>query len=383
MRLNAQVVQADPENTLWSESFERAATDVLALQNTFASAIASAIHVQVSPVEQTRLATTKAVDPEVYEAFLQGKYYGGQFGEASVRKAKGYFERAIAKDPTFAPAWSGLSESLQWLAAFHADPAQLMPEAEAAARRAIELDGSLAEAHSSLSGIFLNRWNFAAAEVEIRKAIELNPGSAAAHRGHWLLLAYQLRLAEASTEIEIAKRLDPLSAQVSADAGVQHLFEGRYEAAIAELKNALELDPDYALSHVYLFLTYSEMKKDPERGLELRHYVSDLGRPELVPQFNHKLEAEGYDRALSWIANELDAHPPAGDATRFGVIGGLLAQAGEREKALTWLERGVDQHAWDMASLAVAPDYRNLRGEPRFSALLKKVGLPAPSPTAN
>ncbi len=383
IRLNAQVVQADPETTLWSESFERAATDVLNLQNTFASAIASAIHVQVSPAEQTRLAMTKAVDPDVYEAFLQGKYYGSQFGEASVRKAKGYFERAIAKDPTFAPAWSGLSESLQWLAAFHADPAQLMPEAEAAARRAIELDGSLAEAHSSLSGIFLNRWNFAAAEVEIRKAIELNPGSAAAHRGHWLLLAYQLRLAEASTEIEIAKRLDPLSAQVSADAGVQHLFEGRYEAAIGELKNALELDPDYALSHVYLFLTYSEMKKDPERGLELRHYVSDLGRPELVPQFDHKLEAEGYDRALSWIANELDAHPPAGDATRFGVIGGLLAQAGEREKALIWLERGVDQHAWDMASLAVAPDYRNLRGEPRFSALLKRVGLPATSPTAN
>ncbi len=298
VRLNAQVVQADPETTLWSESFERAATDVLALQNTFASAIASAIHVQVSPVEQTRLATTKPVDPDVYEAFLQGKYYGGQFGEASVRKAKGYFERAIAKDPTFAPAWSGLSESLQWLAAFHADPAQLMPEAEAAARRAIELDGSLAEAHASLSGIFLNRWDFPAAETSINKAIELNPGSAAARRGHWLLLAYQLRLAEASAEIELAKQLDPLSAQVSADVGVQHLFEGRHEAAISELKNALELDPDYALSHVYLFLTYSEMKQDPERGLELRHYVSELGRPELIPEFSRRL-ADGTTTAPS------------------------------------------------------------------------------------
>jgi len=377
VRLNAQVVRATPEATLWSESFERAAAEVLALQSTFASAIAAAIHVQLSPLEQTRLATTKAVDPEVYEVYLQGRYYGGQFGEESVRKAKGYFERAIARDPGFAPAWSGLADALQWLALFHADPAEFMPQAEAAARRAIELDAGLADGHASLGEVYLNRWDFAGAEAEIRQAIELNPGSATARRRHWLLLANLLRLEEAKGEIELAKRLDPLSAQVSADVGVQYLFMGRYDDAIAELRHALELDPDYALSHVYLFLTYSELHKDPERGQELRYYVEELAGPVLIPEFDRRLASEGYERALRWLANSLDTNPPAGAGTRFGVIAGLLAQAGESDKALVWLERGFDQRAWDLGSLAVAPDYRNLRGEPRFATLLKKIGLPA------
>ena len=379
VRLNAQVLQADPETTLWSESFERRAPDIIALQNTFASAIANAIHVQVSPVEQTRLATSKAVDPDVYEAYLQGKYFGGQFGEASVRKAKGYFERAIAKDPTFAPAWVGLADALQWLAVFHVDPTQLMPQAEAAARRAVELDAGLAEAHASLSEVFMNRWDWAAAESEIQRAIELNPGSAAARRRHWLLLVCQLRLAEALQEIELAKRLDPLSAQVSADVGVQYLFLGRHQDAIAELGHALELDPEYALTHVYLFLTYSELRKDPERGVELRYYAADLAGSELIPEYNRRLASDGYESALHWIATTLDSDPPQGGASRFGVIAGLLAQAGESEKALTWLERGYEHRAWDMGFIAVAPDYRNLRGEPRFTELLKKIGLPDPA----
>jgi serine/threonine protein kinase/tetratricopeptide (TPR) repeat protein len=379
IRLNAQVIQPNPETTVWSDSFERSAADVIALQNTFASAIAAAIHVQLSPVEQTRLATTKAVDPDVYEAYLQGRYFGGQFGEQSVRKAKGYFERAIAKDPSFAPAWAGLADALQWLALWHTDPSEFMPQAETAARRAIDLDGALAEAHASLSEVYLNRWDWRGAESEIQRAIELNPGSAAARRRHWLLLVCQLRLDEAQQEIELAKRLDPLSAQVSADVGVQHLFMGRHDDAIAELKHALELDPDYSLTHVYLFLTYSEMKKDPERGLELRFYVADLARPELIPEYTRRLGSDGYDSALHWLATTLDANPPKGGATRFGVIAGLLAQAGERDKALTWLERGVEKQAWDMGFLAVAPDYRNLRNEPRFAALLGKIGLPTAS----
>ncbi|MDQ1349144.1 MAG: Non-specific serine/threonine protein kinase [Acidobacteriota bacterium] len=380
VRLNAQVIQAVPETTLWSESFERAAVDVIALQNTFASAIASAIDVQLSPVEQNRLAATTAVDPDVYEAYLQGKYFGGQFGEASVRKAKGYFERAIAKDPSFAPAWAGLADALQWLALFHVDPAQLMPQAETAARRAIELDGGLAEAHASLSEVYMNRWDWAGAEAAIQRAIELNPGSAAARRRHWLLLVCQLRLDEALKEIELARRLDPLSAQVSANVGVQYLFLGRHADAIAELGHALELDPDYALTHVYLFLTYSELKKDPERGLELQFYIADLAGAELLPEYNRRLGRDGYESALHWLATTLDANPPQGEASRFGVIAGLLAQAGEREKALTWLERGVEKRAWDMGFLAVAPDYRNLRSEPRFAALLEKIGLPTSAP---
>jgi tetratricopeptide (TPR) repeat protein len=336
--------------------------------------------VQVSPVERPARHDRKPVDPDVYEAFLQGKYYGGQFGEASVRKAKGYFERAIAKDPTFAPAWAGLADALQWLAVFHVDPAQLMPQAETAARRAIELDSGLAEAHASLSEVYMNRWDWASADAAIRRAIELNPGSAGARRRHWLLLVCQLRLDEALQEIELARSLDPLSAQVSANVGVQYLFLGRHEDAIAELEHALQLDPDYALTHVYLFLTYSELKQDPQRGSELQFYIADLAGAELLPEYNRRLGSDGYESALHWLATTLDSNPPRGGATRFGVIAGLLALSGERDKALTWLERGLEQRAWDLGWIAVSPDYASLRSDPRFTAITRRIGLPASAP---
>ena len=377
VRLNAQVIQADPETTLWSESFERAANEVLALQNTFAGAIARAVHAQISPVEETRMASTRSVDPEVYEAFLQGKYFGDRFDQDSLRKAQGYFERAVARDPTFAPAWVGLSDALQMLALYHGDTYAVLPEAEAALQRALSIDSNLAEAYASLADLRQVQWRWGEAEEAIERAIELNPNSASARRRHWMLLACTQKHAAALREIQTAKALDPLSARVSAAVGVQYLFMGRHAEAITELRQALELDPGYSLAHVYLFLTYSALKQDPQRGEELRYYVADLARPELLPEFERRLAAEGYDKALRWMALQLDANPPAG-ASRIGVIAGLLALSGEREKALAWLERGLEERAWDLGWIAVSPDYASLRSDPRFVAITKRLGLPAP-----
>ncbi|MEO7793623.1 MAG: protein kinase, partial [Thermoanaerobaculia bacterium] len=376
VRLNAQVIRADPEAAVWSESFERRAEDVLALENAFASAVAGAIDVHLTSYERTQMITTRTVDPDVYEAYLQGKYYGEQFSEENLRKAVGYFQRAIAKDATFAPAWVGLSDALQWVALFHVEPESLLPEAEAAADRALALDPNLAEAHASKSNLHQARWRWKEADTEIRRALEQNPNSAAARTQLWQLLACNRRLPEALAEIELARKLDPLSAKVSAVLGVQYLFMKRYDEAIVELEHALELDPSYTLAHVYLFLTYSELEKDPERGEDLQFYVADLARPELIPEFQRRLKANGYPQALHWMATTLDADPPVG-ASRFGLIAGLLAQAGETDRAIYWLERGYSARAWDLGWLAIAPDYHSLRGDPRFVSLLEKIGLPA------
>ena len=376
VRLNAQVIQANPETTLWSETFERRAEEVLALESSFATAIAGAIHVNLTPNEEKRMTASRTVDPEVYETFLQGKYYGERFDQDSLRKAQGYFERAVARDPTFAPAWVGLSDSLQMLALYHVEASDLLPEAEAALRRALAIDSNLAEAHASLADLMQAQWRWDEAESAIQRAIELNPNSASARRRHWMLLACRQQHEAALKEIQAAKALDPLSARISAAVGVQYLFAGRYDEAISELRVALELDPDYSLAHVYLFLTYSALKKDPERGDELRYYVADLARPELLPEFERRLAAEGYDKALRWMALELDANPPSG-ASRVGVIAGLLALSGERDKALAWLEKGLEQRAWDLGWIAVSPDYASLRGDPRFAALTERIGLTA------
>ena len=376
VRLNGQVIQADPETTLWSESFERRAEEVLALESTFATAIAGAINVNLTANERTRMAVTRKVDPDVYETYLQGKYFGERFDQDSLRKAQGYFERAVARDPTFAPAWVGLSDALQMLALFHGKASDLLPEAEAALQRARAIDANLAEAYASLADLRQVQWRWEEAETAIERAIELNPNSASARRRHWMLLACSRKHEAALREIQTAKTLDPLSARIAAGVGVQLLFMGRHQEAIRELRAALELDPTYTLAHVYLFLTYSELKKDPERGEELQYYVADLARPELIPEFQRRMQANGYEPALQWMATTLDADPPVG-AARFGVIAGLLAQAGERDRALHWLERGYSERSWDLGWLAIAPDYDSLRGDPRFESLLKRIGLPA------
>ena len=347
----------------------------MALEAAIASEVAEAIGVRLSSSEREQMTTTRSVDPDVYEAYLQGKYYGEQFSEESLRKAEGYFKRAIAKDASFAPAWVGLSDALQWMALYHVEPESLLPEAAAATDRALSLDPNLAEAHASKASLLQTRWHWQEADSEIRRALQLNPNSAAAHRRLWMLLACSRRLPEALAEIEIAKKLDPLSAKVSAGLGVQFLFMKRYDEAIAELESALALDPGYTLAHVYLFLAYSELNKDPERGEELQYYVADLARPELIPEYQRRLKADGYSKALHWMATTLDADPPVG-ASRIGVIAGLLAQAGEHDRAIYWLERGYSERAWDLGWLAIAPDYSSLRGDPRFESLLHMIGLP-------
>ncbi|MBP9825526.1 MAG: protein kinase, partial [Thermoanaerobaculia bacterium] len=375
VRLNTQVIQADPEATLWSESFERAAADVLALQNTFASAIASAIHVQVSPVEQSRLAATKSIDPDAYEAYLQGRYYGNQFSEEALRKAQGYFERAVAKDPSFAPAWVGLADTLMMLGSFHSDERDAIDNAGAAASKAVMLDPNLADGHAALSEVSMNRLDWAAAERQISRALELNPNSALARRRHWMLLSCLLRLDESQGEAEAAMRLDPLSAKVAADLGIQHLFRGDHAGAVRALHSALELDKDYNLAHVYLWMTYHEMGQDPQRGDELRYYLADLGEPKLLPQYDERLRASGYASALRWVALELDRQA-VDRPYAAGVVAGLLAAAGEKDKAIAWLEKGVNRRSWEMAWLAVSPDYKPLRDMPEFRGFLRKLGLP-------
>ena len=170
-------------------------------------------------------------------------------------------------------------------------------------------------------------------------------------------------------------RLDPLSAKVAADLGIQHLFRGDHAGAVRALHSALELDKDYNLAHVYLWMTYHEMGQDPQRGDELRYYLADLGEPKLLPQYDERLRASGYASALRWVALELDRQA-VDRPYAAGVVAGLLAAAGEKDKAIAWLEKGVNRRSWEMAWLAVSPDYKPLRDMPEFRGFLRKLGLP-------
>lgn len=379
LRLRVRVVRGATEEQVWTDVFDYPATDVLALHNEVAGAIARALEVQPTPREDVRMASTDTVDPDTYEAYLLGNRWAGKFSVEDLRRAKAYFESAIGRDPSFAPAWAGLAEVLVQLAAYHSQTGSTFNEAEAAARRALQLDESLSRAWASLALIASSRWRWREAERYVRRALEFDPSSAEAHRQYWLLLAPELRLSEAREEIETARSLDPLSARISSNLGVHYLFEGRFPEAERELHHALELDPDYDLSHGFLWALYAMQEKDPERGRELRAYVEAIGFPELLPEYDQVLRDRGYDAALDWVAVRLaDEHWEA--PVRIGYLAGLLAEAGRTEMALEALADGLERRVWEMRWISVIPDLRKLHGHPEFERIVDELGLPRPAP---
>jgi eukaryotic-like serine/threonine-protein kinase len=377
VRLRTQVLRADPETTLWSETFERPAAEVLALESSFATAVAGAIHVQLSPTEQTRMVSTKAVDPAAYEAYLQGRYWSGKHGAENFRKAQGYFERAIAIDPNFARAWSELAGVLQRQGYYFADQTEKLAQTETAIHRALELDPNSADAHAALGNLHLGRWQWEEAEQEILRAIELEPGSASGHLNYWRLLMRLRRFDESRREIEIAKNLDPVSANIAANYGVQLQVEERYEDAIASYRQAIEIDPDFTLVHSYAWFSYHKLERDPERGAALRGWLIAEDLDELVPELDERLARDGYDRSLVWLANALDAMIEDRRAS-VGLVAPLLAEAGELDKAMRWLERAFERRDWVIGWISALQDLSALRSRADFQDLVRKVGLPQP-----
>ena len=378
LRIQTQLVRPEPEQQVWSQAFERPATDVLALHNQVARGVATALAVPITASEEKQMSGQKSVDPAVYEAYLQGRYWGGKFGQDNLLKAKGYYQRAVVLDPAFAPAWSGLADALLWLGHYYSMPEPAISEAEAAARRALQSDEREADAHAALAEVAKFRWQWQVAEEEIQRAIALDPNSASAHRSYWHLLAPRLRLEEARREIETAARLDPLSARIQGNLGMQLVFEKRWQEAEKVLRHALELDPDYTLAHGWLWNLYTSTGQDPERGIELGRYLEAMGYAEVLPEYERRLRAEGYSAALTWVANVL-ATQERGQSGKVGVIGGLLAEAGHTREALDWLRFGLEHRVWEMPWLAVSPDYRKLHGDPAYNRLLDELHLPHPT----
>jgi TolB-like protein len=378
VRLQARVVRPSPEQQVWAETYSQASSSVLAMHENVAVAIARAVGGGVVDRPDERRGSSRSLDPAVYEAFLQGHHFAERFDAASQRQAESHYRRALSLDPSFAPAWVGLGESLHFLSQFHVSPASLEGQAEAAVRRALQFDPESAEAFAALAEILRDRFAWTEAEAAIERAIQLDPSSAAARRRHWTLLACRLQLDEAFQEITLARRLNPLSAVISADLAVQLSFMNRHEEAIQELRRTLELDPTYSPAHAYLYLAYSELGRDDESAEELGRYLSGLGLTEMIPEYEQRLAREGFEAARRWVALSLASNDEA-VTSRLGVAAGLLAQAGEVDAALRVLNLGWKRRAWELGWIAVAPDLRNLHGHPEFNRIVEQLGLPIPS----
>ena len=377
IRVTARLVPASTEKPTWAEEYDRDLRDILTLQAEVTQAIAGEIKLKLSPEEKVRLALSRPVNPEAYEAYLKGRFYWYQVSKSGFEEANRYFQLALEKDPNYALAYSGLADV--WLMRTdtgYLSPSETLPKAKAYALRALELDPTLAEPLVSLAnitGAYEHDW--AAAERYYQRAIQVNPSSANAHFMYADLLITLKRDQEWQVEIRRSISLDPMNYFQLAFYGWHLIYLGRYDEAIENLKNVLTTNPNFSSAHMGLWGAYFKKRMDKEAFAEAVRFFEVLNDHEAVDALNAGFAAAGYHGAMKRAGDVLAArsqytHVPGVRIAR------LYAHAGENDLAISWLQKAVEANETPVEHLGVGWDWEALRPDPRFQALLRRLNLP-------
>jgi serine/threonine protein kinase/tetratricopeptide (TPR) repeat protein len=378
VKISAKLIQTSMEQTLWADSYERDFTDVLALQSDVATAVARGIQVELSAPEVSWLASRRPVVPEAYEAFLRGRFEAEKRNPQGLVNSVDYFQQAIAKDSTYAAAYAGLADSFLNLSTYEIrSPAEVMPQAKAAAERALHIDPNLAEAHASLAAIRFYHLESDGVESEFRRAIELDPGYATALHWYALSLAAQGRKDESLTEIRLAREIDPRSLIINANVGWCYYVAGDWDRAIEEEKNTLRLGPGFIVAHGYLGQAYLEKKMYDQAIDEFRQTVSLApGSMSRKAELGAAYARAGKARPANDILQEFQ-HVPHGKYVSSYDWAMLYAGMGKKQETISWLERAYEERNGRLANLAVHPQFAFLRGESRYEKILERMNVPA------
>ena len=377
VRISAKLIRGDSEDHLWSGSYDREAGDVLALQSEVAQAIARQIQISVAGRESGSRNTPKipAVSPDVYEDYLKGRFALNRTTpdvEASVR----YFEAAIAKDASFAPAYSGLGASHAVLSSVFGGglPVDGLAKAAQAAGRALELDATIAEAHLVLGEVALRRWQWTDADARYRRALDLDPNNAAAHAGRARWLYSQGRTDEALEWMQRARELDPL-ALYGRNVGWILFLSRRYADAIRELHTVLAVRPDEPGTLWFLGFAMIEHGEAAEAVSVLERSAALSGRnPAVLGVLVRAYARAGQSTEALRVLDELTRRREAGYIPAAAFVNAYLG-LGDYERALEWLDRAFDERSNILVNLKVHPFFDPLRNDPRYAALHRRMNF--------
>jgi TolB-like protein/DNA-binding winged helix-turn-helix (wHTH) protein/Tfp pilus assembly protein PilF len=377
IRITVQLIQTRDQTDVWTESYDRELTDVLAVQDSVVRSIASEIHIALSEEQEKRLAAPRKISPEAYEAYLKGRYYWNKRTGESMQKAERYFEQAIDSDPTYAAAYSGLADCNSGLT-WHGfkSPAQALPKAYAAARKALEINPESAEAHASLGLAMTHRWDWTGAEAEFRRALQLDPQYANAHHWYGDYLSIRNRQGEAVAEAKHALELDPLNLMISTWVGLRYYMARDYSRAIDQNRNSVELDRNFAAAHLLLGEDYRGAGLHNEAVNELKKAANLSGdSPLYTAQVAVALAVAGRNGEALRIARELETISRKRYVSPYG-LAQIYAASNKKEDTFKWLQAAYEDHAVWMGYLAVDPIFDRYRSDQRFEDLLRRVGLP-------
>jgi TolB-like protein/Tfp pilus assembly protein PilF len=376
VRISAQLIDAATDANLWAETYDRELTDIFAIQTDVAERIAAALEATLTADERERIERPPTEDLEAYDLYLRGRYFWNQRGEG-IRRGLEYFQQALERDANYARAHAGVADCYSLLGFYaYLRPHEAFPAARAAALRALEIDEGLDEAHASLGFVKLfYDWDAPRAAAEFRRALELNPSSAQTHYWYSNVFLNSGRYDESVAEAERAIELDPLSLHANTVLGWQLLLVRRYAEAREQLRRTIDLDPTYAIAHWLLGRTYAF---DARVAESLVHYQ----------------KAVGLSGGNSWFLSSLGwAYAQLGDESQARQILATLEERSQREyvrpfgfaivhlgldekdAALDFLENAFEGRDPDMVNLHFHPAWDDLRSDPRFIALVERVGI--------
>ena len=379
VRITAQLIEGSSDRHLWTESYERDMRDVLAIQSEVAQAIAREVQVKLTRSEEAQLSRGRSVHPEAHEAYLKGRHLWNQRTPEALQRAIEYFQRAVERDPSYAPAHSGIADCYNMLADNSLiAPSQAFTLAEASARRALALDPELAEAHTSLAYVYNDYyWDWDEAERLFKKSIELDRGYATGHQWYCTLLVTQRRFDEAFAHGEEAVKLDPLSRILYTTVGDCYYYARRFDESIAWYGKAIDFSPDYVQVRFDLGRSLEQAGRYEDALIE---YEIGLGlsggdrtvSPALACCYGFSGRHEESRRILAAMKERAREHYVAPYS-----IASVHASLGEHDEALAWLERAFVAHDRAMVYLSVNPRFDAFRDTPRFQALLQQLKLPS------
>ena len=379
IRITVRLTEAPTGRSIWARSYDGEMSGILGLQDQMARGVAERIRVDSQSGISEGTGRRQEVNPAAYEAYVRGAYFLGKVTEADFRKGIGYFTKAIDLEPTYAAAYWGLSESYRELGYYTlGPPRELFPRSRAAALKALELDSTLAEAHGALASVeYLYSWNFEAADREFRRAVELNPNSARIRLNYQAYLAAMGRGEESIAQAKASVDLDPLSLLYQAAAARPYYNTRRYEEAVAQARNALEIDSTFSRALFWLGLAQEQLHRPEEAIPALQRTIASAGRiPVYLAALGHAYATADRRTEALVIVEELRRRSASGYISPFD-IATVLVGLNMRDAAFKALEEAYEGRAWGLVYLLVDPRFDPIRSDPRYTDLVRRIGLPA------
>lgn len=373
--VQVDLVETDNGTQLWGEEFQRKLPELVSIKQTIARAVTDKLRLRLTSTEQRQLVSLDSNSPEAYRLYLRGRLNLAARSAQAIQAALDQFREAVQLDPGYAAAYSGMADCYLLLEQYTGAPAtDMLPLAKAAADKALRIDDSLAEAHTSLAAYYHGMWQWNAAEKEFQRAIELNPNYPTAHHWYQLTLRTLGKLDEALTEIRRAQELDPLSSIFVVNSTTIFLMKGDLDAALRDSERLIAINPNYALAHEPLGKVYIKQNKDGEAVTEFEHDVAVDRTSFSLGNLGHAYALAGRKDDAMRVLEELQQRY-AERAALGQYIASVYVGLGDFDHAFSWLEKDYQARSGLLDYIIADSLFDPIRGEPRYADLLRRMGL--------